>query len=163
MFSWLARLTEKASKVLGFASMCASICIMFLITADILLRYFLGHPIKGTFEITGLMLVIMFFFGFAYAQNQQSHIAVDIVISRLPRRPRAILLSFSYLVYLGFTLLITWRTFLYAREVLHIGQTTSILNISVAPFIFLAAFGSLVLCATVLVDLIKTLTQAVQQ
>ena len=163
MFSLCARLTEKVSIILGFVSMCASICIMLLITADILLRYFLGRPIKGTFEITGLMLVIMFFSGFAFAQVQQSHISVDIVVSRLPRRIRSILRSFSYLVYFGFTLLITWRTFLCGKEALRIGQTTSILNISLAPFIFLAAFGSLVLCAVVLVDLIKTLTQAVQE
>lgn len=163
MLSFWARMAVKISTILGFTSMCASICMMFLITADILLRYFWGSPIKGTFEITGLMLVITFFFGLAYAQVQQSHISVDIIVSRLPRRTQSILGSFSYLVYFSFVLLMTWRTFLYGMEALRIGEKTSILDVQIAPFVFLAALGCLVLCAAVMVDLIKSISQAVKK
>jgi len=136
---------------------------MLLITADVFLRYFFGKPIKGAFEITQFMLVIIFFFGFAYTQNQKSHISVDIVTSRLSPRTYAVIGSFSYFVYFVFIFLIAWQTFLYGMEALYTGQKTPALDVYLSPFIFLAGFGAVVFCAVVLMDLFKNMSRAIKK
>jgi len=163
LLNFLSRILEKLSILFGIVGICASMFMMLLITADVFLRYFLGRPIEGAFEITQFMLVIIFFFGFAYTQNQKSHISVDILTSKLSPKTNAVLLSFSYSIYFAFILLIAWQTFLYGMEALYTGQKTPSLEVHVSPFIFLAGFGAVIFCAVVLLDLLKNIARAMKK
>ncbi|MEN2979253.1 TRAP transporter small permease [Tistrella bauzanensis] len=63
----------------------------FLICGDVLGRFLVDRPVKGTFDLTGYMLAISTAWSFAYAHVQRANIRVDIAYARFPRRARAVL------------------------------------------------------------------------
>ena len=52
-----------AANGIGMVSLAA---MMFLIAADVVLRYFFNKPITGDYELVQFMLVIMISLGLAY-------------------------------------------------------------------------------------------------
>ena len=56
--------------------------LMVVITfTDVFLRYFLGQPIAGSMELTGLGMSVIFFSGLAWAQLNNAHISMDGIVA----------------------------------------------------------------------------------
>jgi TRAP-type C4-dicarboxylate transport system permease small subunit len=49
--------------VLGVASSAILMCMMLLTFVDVVARYLLNRPIRGAFEVTELMLLVLIFAG----------------------------------------------------------------------------------------------------
>jgi TRAP-type C4-dicarboxylate transport system permease small subunit len=55
----LSRITDSVGRVI-------LALMMLLITVDVVLRYFLNRPIKGSYELVEFMLVLLVYLGLAY-------------------------------------------------------------------------------------------------
>ncbi len=71
-------------KILGGISAAAILALMLLTTCDVVLRYLLGAPIKGAYEISEVFFLSAVFLGLSYTQVFGEHVRVDLIISRLP-------------------------------------------------------------------------------
>ena len=71
------------------------VVMMLTITVNVILRYAFQLPMRGIGEIVELMMVLLVFLALAYAAARGSNIAVTLVTSRLPKRPRVILGSIT--------------------------------------------------------------------
>jgi len=127
--------------------------MMFLTTADVTLRYFLNRPIKGAFELSEFMMVVIVFFGLAYTAAQRGHVSVELVVSRFGERVQALIDSVTSLLSLGIFSLITWQTALNAKAAWLSGEVSMDLQLPVFVFKSLVPLGSLVLCLELLVSL----------
>ena len=149
------------SKGLSAVGAWALLGVTFLTTADIILRYLFARPIRGTYEVTEFMLCVLVFFGLAYTAANRGHVNVSLIVSRFPKRVRAIFDSATHLLSIGLILIMAWRGFVQAKIYWQQNLTSAILHVPVFPFLFVVAFGSAVLVIILLADFLEALGQAV--
>jgi TRAP-type C4-dicarboxylate transport system permease small subunit len=139
--------------------------MMLLTVADVIGRYFFSKPIKGTWEVIGLLLVFAGTWGLARCQVQKSHIQVTVLIQRLSRRVQATIRSVAYLFgFAGFSLL-SWRVFVMAKRyfLLPRGNVTDTLDIPYAPFMLALSIGVGVAALILVIDLIRSLAEVIRK
>jgi len=139
------------------------LALMTLTFSDVVLRSLFGTPVRGTYEVSGLIGLVMISFALGQTQVRRSHISVDLLPLLLPRRARAALSSMVYLVSLCLSLLFSWRSAVYAHSLYQIGETTQTEKIPFAPFEYTIAAGFAMLCLVLLVDFLNSLSEALKK
>ncbi|MFH1489560.1 MAG: TRAP transporter large permease subunit [Pseudomonadota bacterium] len=130
--------------------------MVLLITLDVVLRYFFNRPIKGSYELVEFMMVALVFLGLGYTQTKKDHVSVNLLTEKLSANQVRVIQSITHLLSLGVFILITWRCIVQA-EVLRVnGSTSDVLFIPNYPFMFVAVFGSALLCFVFLIDFLKS-------
>ena len=117
------------------------IFIMLLTCADVVMRLF-GSPIPGTYELVGYFGSVIISFGVARTSIERGHIAVTLLVERLPPRVQIIIEGVgnsAAAVLFGF---LAWQSQVYARDLLEIGDISLTLGIPTWPFVFGLATGS---------------------
>ena len=132
---------------------------MFLIAADVLLRYLFGRPITGAFELIEYMMAILVSFSIVYCAHQQAHVHVDIIVEHLSQRTRALLSCVTSFLTLLLFLLITWQAFSYIVDEYESKLTSAVLYIPVYPFVALVAIAFTVLCLIILAQLLRRVSE----
>jgi TRAP-type C4-dicarboxylate transport system permease small subunit len=135
----------------------------FLITADVVGRYFFNKPVTGAHELIAVMVVVIIALGVARNQNQKANIEIDLLTSRLPQKAQAGIAILTYLLSLGIVSLLTWQAFVHSRDLLNLGQKTLELKIFTAPFQLLLAIGFLMLFIVLLIDLFYAVVKVIRQ
>ena len=64
----------------------AAVLMMLVVTVGNIVLRLLGQPFSGTFEVVGMLSVIVNGLALAEAQRRKSHIAIDLIIGRAPIR-----------------------------------------------------------------------------
>jgi TRAP-type C4-dicarboxylate transport system permease small subunit len=93
----------------------ALVLLAIIGTADVIGASFLGIPVPGTVEIGASLMVAGIALGLPKAQRDRRQIRVEIVVDRLPPRPRAVLdviAQLSLAVMLAGIAWMGWRMFL---------------------------------------------------
>jgi len=68
----------------------AIVCMMALITADVIARNVFNRSLLISDEISGYLLVVMTFFGIAYSLRSGSLLRIEFILFALPKRLRGI-------------------------------------------------------------------------
>lgn len=110
-----ARAADRLSRAGGVLGGALAIVMMLTIGREVIGRYFFNAPTSWVVELDGYLLVALVYLGGGYILQNDAHIRVDIVYSRLsPRaRARADLFGLALAVpFLGFVIwqggLLTW-------------------------------------------------------
>jgi len=91
------------------------LALVLLTFVNVILRYFFSTSISGVVEISGLMFIWICLLGSSLALKYKGHIAVDIIVDRLPEKSKPIyqlvmnlvmIVTFAILVYYGVLLTI---------------------------------------------------------
>jgi len=83
-----------------------ALLISFLIVADVIGRGIFLSPVKGTKEMVEASVVLICFLQAAYAIRSGGMIAVDVFVTRLSTRPKALVSLFGSLLGVGFFFII---------------------------------------------------------
>ena len=140
----------------------AAICLfgMALLTgADVLLRGIYNTPIFGCEEIVAILGVVAVGFALPYAHYQKSHIGVEILVRRLPKRVRDTVGLITNLATLILVSIITWRMFLYAGTLATSGEVSMNLELPEYYVVYVLSFGFFVYALCLLADVVKSLRQ----
>ena len=146
------RLIIEASGIVGVVILLA---MMMMTVVDVILRYFFRRPIIGSLEISITLMVCIVFLGIAWCALNDGHISVDIITGKLSRRGRAFLNGFDNLLTFALALVIAWRSYLEAVSVKKMEVTSPLLGIPRYPFVFVTAFGFLLLFFAALILFIR--------
>jgi TRAP-type C4-dicarboxylate transport system permease small subunit len=151
-------LVVKIATILGnrVAPVVLSVLVLVII-ADVVLRYFFGRGIPGSYELTEFMFGLIVFFGLGYTQVKRRHINVDFLVSRFPKKVQLVVNFIKHLVVLLLLALICWQTILRAVTSWQRDEVSGVLHIPIGPFVFAAGAGILVFLLTILPDLFHTL------
>ncbi|WP_332629543.1 TRAP transporter small permease [Halalkalibacter flavus] len=142
-------------------SMLVLFLMMFLTTGDVIGRYFFYKPITGTYELTGLAMVIVIFLSLGRTQLKKEHISIDFLTSKLPVKIREsinVVTSVIMLALLGTT---SWQLFAYAQR--FGAQTSGDLGIPMKFFAILAAIGVLFYALTIVLNIWQSIRKVVQK
>jgi len=85
-----------AGKGFNIIAGIAVIAMMLLSTADVVLRRF-GKPIPGTYELVGFLGTIVVSFALGFTSLEKGHIAVELLVSKLPLRTQLAIETFTNL------------------------------------------------------------------
>jgi TRAP-type C4-dicarboxylate transport system permease small subunit len=118
--------------------------IMTLLSvADVVGRSFFLHPIQGTMELVGMLLVITSALGFGYCQLMKGNVNIDIFTKRFGRRGQGVLNIISYLMSIACCIIIAWQgmamVLRYSSQKL--GSTSPTLGILLWPFLLIMVLG----------------------
>lgn len=154
----LNRIGDRISKVLVRVAFAVVMSMMLLTTVDVLLRYVFDRPIKGAFEVTELMMLMVVALSLGYTQYRKGHIFVELVSSRLPSRAQAINDVAVWLVCLATYALIAWQA-IAGGQVQQLKNVTAsdVVRIPLYPFYYLLAFGCVVLWLAYLSDIVQAI------
>jgi len=128
--------------------------VMFLIVSNIISRI-PGKPVPGTVELTEILGAVLLSMGVAYCQMTKGHIFVGVLVERLSPRLQGAIDFFTSLVALFFSGLLAKETFVFGSTMMQRNWMTAHLRIPIYPFIYLVAFGFLMLAAVLFRDLLK--------
>jgi len=114
-----------ASNAIAYISMGALFAMMVFGTGDVLGRYFFGKPIKGTFELFGILLVLVVLLSLARAQWRDEHIKMTILWIRLSPKVQRIIGFVTSVVLTCFFGIATWQGIETVINYFHDGRLVS--------------------------------------
>jgi TRAP-type C4-dicarboxylate transport system permease small subunit len=150
------------SKFMSRISWAVLFLMMLLTITDVVLRKTLSQSILGTVEITEFMLVIVIFFALANTEILNGHVKVDLVMSRFSGRVQSFVDMITQFVCFILSVMITWSTLIYSKEMRASAEVTQDLWIPIYPFIYVVALGSAVLALTLLIKFFLALGKVVK-
>jgi len=158
VFQAIANGVHALVRVLAWVAGGALGVMILFVVGNILSRFFFKKPLPGTLEVIELVTVVIVFFSVAYTEAKRGHIYVEMLVSRLSRRTQAILASMMYLLAAVFFAAMGWRGGVQAWSYLFPNvRETYVLSIPIAPFLFVVAFGSLVLALETMIHVFNPL------
>lgn len=142
--------------ILGAIALFGMMC---LTTIDVIGRYLFNSPVVGAFELTEFLVLILIFSYLAYTQSQNSHVAVELFVSRMPRSVQRLIDLANYTISLILLALFAWKGFEKALEFIETGENSPNLGLPNYPFAFFMSLGCLVMC----LEYIRNIVQIFQK
>jgi TRAP-type transport system small permease protein len=138
--------------VLGIASSAILLCMMLLTFVDVVARYLFNFPLRGGFEITELMLLVLIFAGLPLVSHADEHVTMDFIDRMLPPRFVVLVVRAAHALCAAVMFFLTWQVWIKAGRIAGYGDTTDVIKIPVGPFVY---FMAAMICLTGLVHLYK--------
>jgi len=132
-----ARVWERrADAALGIAASAILFCMMTLTFVDVVLRYVFNRPLRGGFEVTELMLLVLIFAGLPLVTHANEHVTMDLIDRWLSARARDALSRVMEALGAALMFALTWFMWIKAQRIAGYGDTTDVLRIAVGPFVY---------------------------
>ena len=162
--SKFTRIILRISGVMISVSAGALGIMMLLSLVDITGRKFM-HPINGTIELVGMLLIVTASLGLGWCQLEKGNIRIDILTKRLSARGQAIMSILSYLMSLFVCVLIVWQGSKYMWEYIlkDLGGRTATLGMPIWPFWLIMILGFVFVIIVFLIDLYQSFTEALKK
>jgi TRAP-type C4-dicarboxylate transport system permease small subunit len=125
--------------ILGVAASAILFAMMTLTFVDVVARYVFNRPVRGAFEVTELMLVVLIFAGLPLVSYADEHVTMDFVDRRLGPGARARLKRGVHVVTAAIMALLAWLVWLKADRIWGYRDATDVLRIVYGPFVYFMA------------------------
>lgn len=157
MIETLEKYVRRFTNLLCFLGMILLALLMFLGALDVVGRYFFNFPIKGTYEMSEVLLAGVVFFGLAYTQSERGHVSVDSFVTRFHPRVQAVTGAVISLMSFVIFALISWQGTVLAHKSWESGRLIDVISIPIAPFQLLVTVGAFAMCLELLVQFLQYL------
>jgi TRAP-type C4-dicarboxylate transport system permease small subunit len=124
---------------LGFAASVILFLLMIVTFVDVVGRYVFNHPLRGAFEGTELMLLVLIFAGLPLVSHADEHVTMDFIDHMVGPGTRKVVAALAQLVCAATLLGLAWLIWLKAGKIAAYGDTTDVLKILLAPFVYFMA------------------------
>jgi len=135
-----------ADALLGVVASAILLAMMLLTVVDVVARYVFSRPLRGAFEITELMLLVLIFAGLPLVSFADEHAVMDFIDRLLGPRGQGWLERAVQLVNAGFMFLLTWLVWRKADRIWAYGDATDVLRIVYGPFVYFMAVTLALAC-----------------
>ena len=139
---------RRVEALLGVAASTILFAMMLLTTVDVVARYFFKRPLRGAFEVTELMLVVLIFAGLPLVSFTNEHAVMDFIDRVLGRRSMRALEAAVQVVSAALMLLLAWLMWSKADRIWAYRDATDVLRILYGPFVYFMA-GTLALAGVI--------------
>jgi len=141
-----------ADAVLGIAASAILFAMMMLTFVDVVARYVFNFPLRGAFEITELMLLVLIFAGLPLVSHADEHVTMDFIDRLLGPRALIFVVRTVHVLVAAVMFFLTWQVWIKAGRLSGYGDNTDVLKILVGPFVY---FMALMIGITGLVHVFK--------
>jgi TRAP-type C4-dicarboxylate transport system permease small subunit len=130
---------RRVEVLLGIAASAILMGMMLLTFVDVVARYVFSRPLRGAFEVTELMLLVLIFAGLPLVSFTDEHAVMDFVDRVLSPRGLALMQRLVQAVSAAFMFLLGWLTWLKADRIWAYRDSTDVLRIVYGPFVYFMA------------------------
>jgi TRAP-type C4-dicarboxylate transport system permease small subunit len=135
-----------ADALLGVVASAILLAMMLLTVVDVVARYVFSRPLRGAFEITELMLLVLIFAGLPLVSFADEHAVMDFIDRLLSPRGQGWLERAVQLVNAAFMFLLTWLVWRKADRIWAYRDATDVLRIVYGPFVYFMAVTLALAC-----------------
>ena len=125
--------------MLGIAASALLLLMMLLTFADVVARYLVNIPIRGGFELTELTLLVLIFAGLPLVSHADEHVTMDFIDRILPPRARDAWIRVMHALCAAIMFFLAWQVWIKATRIAEYADTTDVLRITIAPFVYFMA------------------------
>lgn len=130
---------RRADAVLGIAASAILFAMMALTFVDVVARYVFNRPLRGGFELTELLLLVLIFAGLPLVSHADEHVTMDFIDRLLRGRARVWLNRAVHLLVAALMFFMTWQVWIRAGRISGYGDATDVLRILYGPFVYFMA------------------------
>ena len=130
---------RRVEGLLGVAASAILMAMMLLTFIDVVARYVFRRPVRGAFEVTELMLLVLIFAGLPLVSFTDEHAVMDFIDRVLGGRALRGLERLVQAVSAVFMFLLAWLTWLKADRIWAYRDSTDVLRIVYGPFVYFMA------------------------
>jgi TRAP-type C4-dicarboxylate transport system permease small subunit len=133
-------------RLTDFMSVIAGVVLIFMVIltfADVVMRY-MGSPIPGVYEIVAYLGVIVTGFALPRASMKKTHVYVDLVIDKMPRKPKRAVRTGTRILVALFFLCTAWYFLKMGVNFITTNSVTMTLRVPFYPVVFGMALSCLV-------------------
>jgi TRAP-type transport system small permease protein len=128
-----------ADAILGGAASAILLAMMVLTVIDVVARYVFNRPLRGAFEVTELMLVVLIFAGLPLVSYAEEHAVMDFIDRLLRPGGQRVLRHAVHAVCGAFMFLLAWLIWLKAERTWAYRDASDVLRIVYGPFVYFMA------------------------
>jgi TRAP-type C4-dicarboxylate transport system permease small subunit len=133
------RWERHAESLLGVAASAILFAMMILTFVDVVARYVFNRPVRGAFEVTELMLLVLIFAGLPIVSYADEHAVMDFIDRLLSPKARRALRAAVDVACAAMLFLLTWLVWLKADRIWAYRDATDVLRIVYGPFVYFMA------------------------
>lgn len=133
------RWERHADAVLGVAASTLLMLLMLLTFVDVVERYVFNRPLRGAFELTELLLLVLIFAGLPLVSYADEHVTMDFVDRMLSEGGRRRLERGVHVISATVMALLAWLVWLKADRIWGYRDATDVLRIVYGPFVYFMA------------------------
>ena len=133
------RWERRVEAILGVVASAILFAMMLLTVVDVVARYVFNRPLRGAFEVTELMLLVLIFAGLPLVSFADEHAVMDFIDRVLGRRGTRVLERGVQVVDAAFMFLLCWLVWLKADRIWAYRDATDVLRIVYGPFVYFMA------------------------
>ena len=130
---------RRVEATLGVAASAILFAMMLLTFVDVVARYVFSRPVRGAFEVTELMLVVLIFAGLPLVSYADEHVTMDFIDRLVGPRVRARLEHGVHVVTTAIMAVLAWLVWLKADRIWDYRDATDVLGIVYGPFVYFMA------------------------
>jgi TRAP-type transport system small permease protein len=130
---------RRADAVLGIAASAILMGLMTLTFIDVVARYVFNRPLRGGFEVTELLLLVLIFAGLPLVSHADEHVTMDFVDRLLRGRARVWLNRIVHALVAAMLGFMAWQTIVKAGRISSYGDATDVIRIPYGPFVYFMA------------------------
>ena len=130
---------RRVEVILGVAASAILLALMLLTFVDVVARYGFNRPVRGAFEITELMLVVLIFAGLPLVSYADEHALMDFIDRLLGARAQRLLERLVQATCAAIMFLLAWLIWLKADRIWGYRDATDVLRIAYGPFVYFMA------------------------
>lgn len=127
---------KKLDLVLGAIAGFILIVMMLVTALDVFARYLLNTPIRGAFELTEILLVLLIYAGLPLVSRREAHVVVDLFEAWMTTPVKRVLRVVANVLCLLALSGMSWVIYLRAIRIANYGDTTAVLKLPLAPVAF---------------------------
>jgi TRAP-type transport system small permease protein len=150
----LEKRIRKVTNLISYLGMVMLGVLLLISSFDVLGRYLFNSPIKGTYEISGVLLAGIVFFGWGYTMSVGGHVTVDTFIALFPPKSQAAVGAVNSILAFVIFALMGWQGAKTAYLSWQNHRLIDVINVSVAPFQLFVPIGCLLICLELLVQVL---------
>lgn len=132
---------RRVEALLGVAASTILLAMMALTTVDVVARYVFNRPLRGAFEVTELLLLVLIFAGLPLVSFTNEHAVMDFIDRVLGRRALRGLQGGVELVNAVLMLGLAWLVWSKADRIWAYRDATDVLRILYGPFVYFMALA----------------------
>lgn len=152
--SYIRRLSDLLFNMSMIIIMPIFCCI---ITTDVTLRYLFNSPIPGSGEITGILLLLIFFSSITKCENENTNIQMELFYSKFSHKHKLFVNVFSKINALFLFLLLSYKSFIMVPDMIITNETGIDFILPLWPYRLFMAILSLLCSICITVDLLTNI------
>ena len=132
---------RRVEALLGVAASIILLAMMVLTTVDVVARYVFNRPLRGAFEVTELLLLVLIFAGLPLVSFTSEHAVMDFIDRVLGRRTLRGVRGGVELVSAVLMLGLAWLVWGKADRIWAYRDATDVLRVLYGPFVYFMALA----------------------